>query len=99
MAGEKTPSRAHRWFLQLEAHPASRLRAAVAALAAATTASVVLLVAVLDHFATPWLRAPLVLVTGGLMSAAALGLGAAFYELRHRRGAPTGDDATANRPA
>ncbi|WPD19632.1 hypothetical protein [Thermaerobacter composti] len=94
MAAAKTPSKAHRWFLQLEAHPAARLRGAVVGLAAATTASVVLLVAVLEHVASPWLRAPLVLVTGGLMSAAALGLGAALYELRYRQRASAGNAAT-----
>lgn len=85
MAAEKTPTRAHQLALGVERQPESRLRFLAAVLAGVAVLFLVLLMMVLEHLSNPWLRAPLVLLTGGGMSAAGVGLGAAFYELRYRQ--------------
>lgn len=81
----KTPTRAHRFFLRVEGLSPARLRLLAAGLTAAAALFLVLMMLVLEHVPNPWLRAPLVLVTGGLMSAAGLALGAVAYELRYRQ--------------
>ena len=85
MAAEKVPSRAHGFFLQIERLSEARLRLLVAALAGVAVVFLVLMMLVLEHVPNPWLRAPLVLITGGLMSAGGMGAGVFLYELRHRR--------------
>lgn len=99
MPAEKTPTRAHQWFLRIDRLPEVRLRAVAAVLAAVAVLSLILAMMVLDRVHDPWLRAPLFLVTGGLMSAAALGLGAAVYELRHRHATRAGRGAAASEDA
>ena len=75
---------AQRWSFWIDARPRGWVQRVTAGLALAEAGLLALLVWILATVHVAWLRAPLVLVTGGLLGAGGLLLGAALYELRRR---------------